>query len=75
MVLSSNDLQSQNTPSNISSGSFNPSEIEEQQAYVPDSTIIQYYTLDSDKEPFIDTLFDDLESMLLIEDLEKVLLT
>jgi hypothetical protein len=65
MVLSSNDLQSQNTPSNISSGSFNPSEIEEQQAYVPDSTIIQYYTLDSDKEPFIDTLFDDLEKYVI----------
>ncbi len=67
VLICHNPLSSQRTPSNISSGSFNPSAVSDTPAYEPDSTVIDYYTLSDvdDRKPFVDTLFRDFEKYAL----------
>jgi hypothetical protein len=63
VLILQGSVSAQNTPSNISSGGFNPSTATEIADFVPDSTTIDFYTLvDIDNiTPYVDTLFQDFE--------------
>ena len=67
ILMTNYEVTAQNTPSNISSGTFNPTTATPLQSYVPDTTIIDYFTLSDvdDRRPFTDTLFNDFEKYIV----------